>query len=127
MGMLEGHFEDGFVATNLEWAINWARESSLWPMTFALAFCATEMRATGAPRSGLDRLGAGAVRATRGRPGGDVARANAVTGLLAGGASSGHVARYLHRVESDEMHHPELAAEDLTPLLSALRAINLDG
>ena len=64
MGMLEGHFEDGFVATNLEWAINWARESSLWPMTFGLACCAIEMMATGAPRYDIDRFGAGAFRAT---------------------------------------------------------------
>jgi hypothetical protein len=34
--------------------------------------------------------------------------------------------RYLHNAESVEMHHPELAAEDLTPLLNALRAIDLD-
>lgn len=64
MGLLEGHFDDGFVATNLEWAINWARESSLWPMTFGLACCAIEMMATGAPRYDIDRFGAGAFRAT---------------------------------------------------------------
>ena len=52
--------------------------------------------------------------------------AHAVYGLLARGASSIQVSRYLHSVESVEMHHPELAAEDLTPLLTALRAINLD-
>lgn len=52
--------------------------------------------------------------------------AHTVYGLLARGASSVQISRYLHHVESDEMHHPELAAEDLTPLLKALRAINLD-
>ena len=41
-------------------------------------------------------------------------------------AASVQISRYLHHVESDEMHHPELASEDLTPLLTALRAINLD-
>jgi NADH-quinone oxidoreductase subunit B len=55
---------DGFMATNLEFAINWARESSLWPMTFGLACCAIEMMATGAPRYDIDRFGAGAFRAT---------------------------------------------------------------
>ena len=55
-----------------------------------------------------------------------LAYAHAVYGLLARGASSTQVARYLHGVEAAEMNHPELAAEDLTPLLAALRAINLD-
>src|SRR6267378_2733962 len=64
VGLLEGHFDDGFIATNLEFAINWARESSLWPMTFGLACCAIEMMATGAPRYDIDRFGAGAFRAT---------------------------------------------------------------
>lgn len=52
--------------------------------------------------------------------------AHAVYGLLARGASSVQISRYLHHVESDEMHHPELASADLTPLLTALRAIDLD-
>src|SRR5207253_480307 len=30
---LAPRFDDGFVITGLETAINWARESSLWPMT----------------------------------------------------------------------------------------------
>jgi NADH-quinone oxidoreductase subunit B len=64
MGLLEGAMRDGFVTTNLEYAINWARESSLWPMTFGLACCAIEMMATGAPRYDIDRFGAGAFRAT---------------------------------------------------------------
>ena len=52
--------------------------------------------------------------------------AHSVYSLLARGASSVQVSRYLHHIESDEMHHPELAAKDLTPLLTALRAIDLD-
>ena len=52
--------------------------------------------------------------------------AHSVYGLLARGASSTQIGRYLHMVESVEMNHPELAAEDLTPLLAALRAIDLD-
>jgi len=64
MGLLEGAMRDGFMATNLEHAINWARESSMWPMTFGLACCAIEMMATGAPRYDIDRFGAGAFRAT---------------------------------------------------------------
>jgi NADH-quinone oxidoreductase subunit B len=64
MGFLEGKMEDGFMVTSLEAAVNWARESSLWPMTFGLACCAIEMMATGAPRYDIDRFGAGAFRAT---------------------------------------------------------------
>jgi NADH-quinone oxidoreductase subunit B len=62
--LLENRFEDGFVITSLDQAINWARESSLWPMTFGLACCAIEMMAVGGPRYDIDRFGAGAFRAT---------------------------------------------------------------
>jgi NADH-quinone oxidoreductase subunit B len=64
MPLLEHRFEDGFVMTSLDQAIDWARSSSLWPMTFGLACCAIEMMATGAPRYDIDRFGAGAFRAT---------------------------------------------------------------
>ena len=64
MGMLEGRWEEGFVTTTLEAAVNWARQGSLWPMTFGLACCAIEMMATGAGRYDIDRFGAGAFRAT---------------------------------------------------------------
>lgn len=62
--LLGNRFDDGFVVTNLDAAINWARESSLWPMTFGLACCAIEMMAVGGPRFDIDRFGAGAFRAT---------------------------------------------------------------
>jgi NADH-quinone oxidoreductase subunit B len=64
MGM--GIVGDTFRVTmsTIEQAINWARESSMWPMTFGLACCAIEMMATGASRYDMDRFGAGAFRAT---------------------------------------------------------------
>jgi NADH-quinone oxidoreductase subunit B len=37
--------------------VNWARGSSIWPMTFGLACCAIEMMATGASHYDLDRFG----------------------------------------------------------------------
>ena len=52
--------------------------------------------------------------------------AHAVYGLLARGASSTQVIRYLHSIESGEFDHPELASADLSSLLRALRAVDLD-
>lgn len=66
------------------------------------------------------------VRETPGTHDEYLTHAHAVYGLLARGASSLQISRYLHHVESDEMHHPELATNDLSALLAALRAIDLD-
>jgi len=62
MGLLENRLEPGLVVTSLDWAINWARRCSIWPVTFGLACCAIEMMATGAGRWDIDRFGAGAFR-----------------------------------------------------------------
>jgi NADH-quinone oxidoreductase subunit B len=59
---MEGRFEDGVLLTTLEQSINWARQGSLWPMTFGIACCAIEMMSAGAGRFDLDRFGAGAFR-----------------------------------------------------------------
>jgi NADH-quinone oxidoreductase subunit B len=59
---IEGRFEEGVILTSLEQSLNWARQGSLWPVTFGLACCAIEMMATGASRFDLDRFGAGAFR-----------------------------------------------------------------
>lgn len=61
---IEGRFEENVITTTVEQAVNWARQSSVWPMTFGLACCAIEMMATGASRYDIDRFGAGAFRAT---------------------------------------------------------------
>ena len=61
---IEARIEENFIITTVEQALNWARESSIWPMTFGLACCAIEMMATGASRFDIDRFGAGAFRAT---------------------------------------------------------------
>lgn len=64
MTWIEGRFEENVITTTLEQATNWARQSSIWPVTFGIACCAIEMMATGASRFDLDRFGAGAFRAT---------------------------------------------------------------
>ncbi|MEM6299464.1 MAG: NADH-quinone oxidoreductase subunit NuoB [Bacteroidota bacterium] len=49
--------EGGIVVTSLNSVLNWARLSSLWPMSFGLACCAIEMMATFASSYDLDRFG----------------------------------------------------------------------
>jgi NADH-quinone oxidoreductase subunit B len=61
---IEGRFGPGVWTSTLEQAINWARQASLWPMTFGVACCAIEMMSAGAGRFDLDRFGAGAFRAS---------------------------------------------------------------
>jgi len=63
MGLLENKFKEGLIVTSVDLAVNWARQSSFWPMTFGIACCALEMMAAGASRFDLDRFGAGAFRA----------------------------------------------------------------
>ncbi len=48
---IEALMEENVVTTTIEQAINWARQSSIWPLTFGLACCAIEMMAAGASRS----------------------------------------------------------------------------
>jgi NADH-quinone oxidoreductase subunit B len=64
MSWIQNRFEEGFIVTSLDWALDWSRSNSIWPMTFGLACCAIEMMAAGASRFDLDRFGAGAFRAT---------------------------------------------------------------
>ena len=56
--------DKNFILTSLDEVFNWARLSSLWPVTFGLACCAIEMMACSATRYDIDRFGAGAFRAT---------------------------------------------------------------
>ncbi|KTW32473.1 NADH-ubiquinone oxidoreductase 19.3 kDa subunit, mitochondrial [Pneumocystis jirovecii RU7] len=46
-----------YVLTTVDSVVNWARQGSIWPMTFGLACCAVEMMHASAPRYDQDRLG----------------------------------------------------------------------
>jgi NADH-quinone oxidoreductase subunit B len=54
-----------FMTAQLDKLVNWARRSSLWPMTFGLACCAIEMISSTMPRHDLSRFG---MEAFRGSP-----------------------------------------------------------
>ncbi|KAJ5626988.1 hypothetical protein N7528_004415 [Penicillium herquei] len=46
-----------YALTTVDNVLNWARQSSMWPMSFGLACCALEMMHTSMPRYDQDRLG----------------------------------------------------------------------
>src|SRR5664280_1941883 len=58
MGSIENRFEQNFVVTSVDYVFNWARKSSLWPLTFGLACCAIEMIASTTSRFDMARFGA---------------------------------------------------------------------
>jgi NADH-quinone oxidoreductase subunit B len=49
--------DKGFIVTELDKVVNWARTGSMWWMTFGLACCAIEMMHTSMPRYDLERFG----------------------------------------------------------------------
>ena len=54
---LAGRFDDNVLTTRVDWMVNWARRSSLWPMPFGTACCAIEMMAAAASNFDLARFG----------------------------------------------------------------------
>ena len=58
MSFIENRFEKNFVTTSVDYVFNWARASSLWPLTFGLACCAIEMIVAGTARFDIARFGA---------------------------------------------------------------------
>ncbi len=56
-GLIQSKFPDNVAFTTVDNVINWARKSSLWPMTFGLACCAIEMMSAGGTRYDWDRFG----------------------------------------------------------------------
>src|SRR5258708_682715 len=67
MGLIDHRFEDNFITTSIDRVLNWARESSIWPMGFGLACCAIEMMAASASRFDIARFGAEVFRGWRGQ------------------------------------------------------------
>ena len=111
MGLIDHRFDDNFITTNLDRVLNWARQSSLWPMGFGLACCAIEMIATSTSRYrltlkvldlGFRQLGRSefklyAYPVLRDQPGGLTARWSAA----AGGTNSWRV----RQRRGDGLHH----------------------
>jgi NADH-quinone oxidoreductase subunit B len=56
-GVVQNRFGDNPIVTTVDNVVNWARKSSLWPMTFGLACCAIEMMAAGGTRFDWNRFG----------------------------------------------------------------------
>src|SRR5579862_5359494 len=50
--------EEGILFASLDKVVNWARRSSIWPMSFGLACCAIEMMSMAASRFDVARFGA---------------------------------------------------------------------
>jgi NADH-quinone oxidoreductase subunit B len=53
-----------FLIGSLDFLVNWARESSLWPAQFGLACCAIEMMSTACSRYDMSRFGMEVFRAS---------------------------------------------------------------
>jgi NADH-quinone oxidoreductase subunit B len=60
----EESLESTVLTANMNRVVNWARRSSIWPVTFGLACCAIEMMATASARFDLARFGMELFRAS---------------------------------------------------------------
>ena len=58
MSFLHNQFDRSILTTTVDYVFNWARESSLWPLTFGLACCAIEMITASTSRFDIARFGA---------------------------------------------------------------------
>ncbi len=64
MGLLENSLPNVGLFKVVDKTVDWARLSSIWPITFGIACCAIEMMATGMAHFDLDRFGMGVFRAS---------------------------------------------------------------
>lgn len=58
----EAIFGDSVITTRMDSVVNWARESSLWPMVFGTACCAIEFMSVAASKYDISRFGAEVIR-----------------------------------------------------------------
>ncbi len=58
----ESVFGDSVITTKLDSAINWGRESSMWPYIFGTACCAIEFMGVASSKHDISRFGAEVVR-----------------------------------------------------------------
>ncbi len=54
---LESALGEGYLTTQLDALIGWARKNSLWPMPMGLSCCAIELMSAGDPRHDISRFG----------------------------------------------------------------------
>ena len=57
MSFIQNQFERNILTTSVDYVFNWARKSSLWPLSFGLACCAIEMIASTTSRFDIARFG----------------------------------------------------------------------
>jgi NADH-quinone oxidoreductase subunit B len=62
MSFIENRFENNFLITTVDKVFNWARKSSIWPMTFGLACCFVEFATSITSRFDLARFGSEVLR-----------------------------------------------------------------
>ena len=58
MSFVQHQFDQNVLLTSVDYVFNWARKSSIWPLTFGLACCAIEMLTAGTARFDIARFGA---------------------------------------------------------------------
>lgn len=54
---LESAMGEGYLTTQLDALVGWARKNSLWPMPMGLSCCAIELMSAGDPRHDISRFG----------------------------------------------------------------------
>jgi NADH-quinone oxidoreductase subunit B len=62
MAWIDARFEKNWFISTVDYVFNWARKSSLWPMTFGLACCFVEFATAATARFDLARFGAEVMR-----------------------------------------------------------------